>query len=200
MKKIIVLICLLAPFALQAQVAGRHSFEAGLGLALPRELLYDNGNGMTENITGDVYAAYRFEIVKGLSVGATLSGVFPHKILGIEYIESRRDETTGQIVQTTKRFEKTTSYGALDAIVEYKTKQIGSVNFFFGLGGGMNGRYLPIDDDSWWFGPDMLIYAGVGIKDHLRITLGHHHDLHFPFKDLSFSAAPYYCLNLGWSF
>ncbi len=187
MKKIFVLLCILVPFGLQAQILGKHHIEPSVGLAVPGDLLYEQG--FSEKTHLNLSLAYRYDISNNLSVGAQYSFVPTHSGL------TKSEET---------QIDLKTNYHSIDALVEYKMLSGGAVNFFAGIGGGVQGRYTEFPgrniDPGFWWGPDFNLYLGVEIQKHLRVTLGHHHDLHFPFKSLSFSAAPYYYLNLGWSF
>ena len=211
MKKIILISFILLPLCLNAQQAGKHHVEIGAGLAMPGEVLYKQN--FTEDAAFDIYAAYRFNLNKELSVGATYSFVTPHQTYGDEIEKVKKDEngrvvidSDGKTVMEKTQVQLQTFYQSLDAFAEYKTAMSGSLSFYAGLGGGMQCRYADLSvyyssmDNKWWWGPDVMVYAGLEIMNHLRLTLGHRHDLHFPFKNATFSAAPYYYFNLGWSF
>lgn len=204
MKKMLLIILVLLPLGLSAQ--NKHHFEAGLGYALPAELVAGS-LPTTESNTACFYGEYRYQFTKSLSAGLNYSFVPNHK--GLPSITDPE--------RTQPDYAIKTRYHGINAVAEYKFATSGPLAFFIGLGGGAQYRHssfykyvdppLTWDDDNiklntdpmkiW--SADVFVRVGLEIYDHLRVTAGHFHDLHYPISAVS-SGAPYYYFSVGWSF
>lgn len=189
MKKIVVIICLLLPLCLSAQK--KHHFEAGLGYTMPAELLAEKLSTKESN-TVCFYGEYRYDLTKAFSVGLQYGFVPNHS----------GEPLTSDVTQTAPEFTINTRYHSVNAVAEYRFFTSGSLTFFAALGGGAQYRYAKfshsVDPRQIW-SADLFVRAGLEIYDHLRISVGHCHDLHYPISALS-TGAPYYFLGVGWSF
>lgn len=204
MKKIAAIFFVLLPLCLSAQ--NKHHFEAGLGYALPAELLASS-LPTAENNSVCLYGEYRYQFTKSFSAGLNYSFVPDHK--GLPPIIDTE--------QLTPTYAIKTRYHGINAVAEYKFSTSGPLAFFVGLGGGAQYRYssyykyvepplkwddaeLKLNSDpSQIWSADVFVRVGIEIYDHLRITAGHLHDLHYPISAIS-SGAPYYYFSVGWSF
>jgi len=198
MKKVLIAICILLPFSLNAQKVSKHHFEIGTGVAVPGEFLFDNY--FEEKSTLDLYGEYRYDLSKMISVGAFYSFVMPH---AAELSSKSVIDDAESAGSKTQDYDLRTMQHTLNAFVEFKTEAYGPMRFFAGLGGGVQMRTLNTNRTGYetynFFSADASLHAGLEFFDHLRITLGHCHDLYYPFTDLS-PGAPYYFVNVGWSF
>ena len=189
MKKLITLLCVLLPLSLTAQ--NKHHFEAGLGLAIPTELLAEKMATKEVN-TVSFYGEYRYQFTKAFSAGVNYSFVPNHSG---EPVATSSD-------QVKPDFTIRTRYHSINAVAEYRFETAGPMAFFVGLGGGAQYRYAnlshSIEPRNIW-SADVLVRAGLEVYDHLRITAGHIHDLHYPFTAIS-TGAPYYYFSVGWAF
>ena len=205
MKRIITLLLLFVPLCLNAQLLGdKHRLELGVDIVKPGEMFFEVA--MEEPNTASVYASYRYLLNSSLSVGARYSFVIPHDAVlsmvvpQLHYINEEYTTVDETVVINTN-----TNYHTLNAIVEYSMFSYGPVSLFAGAGAGMQYRYIKFDRqlngkfDGHYFSPDLLLYIGFELFDHLRITGTHVHDLHYPVSDLP-SGAPFYTISLGWSF
>lgn len=191
MKKFIILLCALLPLSLNAQKLGNHHIEIGTGVAFPGEFLFETA--AKESNTVNLYGEYRYNFTPAFSAGAVYSFVIPHKG-DLSYT----DKETKELVS----ISETTNYHTLNAIAEYKLGPYGPMCFFVGAGAGAQYRYVKYSHSLYpagYWSADVSIHAGLEFFEHLRLTLGHYHDLHYPISALS-SGAPYYYINLGWSF
>ena len=211
MKKIITILCLFFPIFLSAQTIeneqetteinqpvkkarGPHHFDVGVGLAMPGELFEMSDK---ESNAANIFLEYRYDIAKGFSVGALYSFVTPHP-----GVINMTDSTTGEVVNT---IETKDNYQTLNAIAEYKSNPYGPMCFFVSLGAGAQCRYhwsshqqSGVQDNFYW-SADVSIRAGLEFFDHLRLSVGHIHDLHYPISSLN-TGAPYYFAAIGWNF
>lgn len=189
MKKIIVIIGLLLPLCLSAQK--KHHFEAGLGYAIPAELLAEKLS-TKESSTVCFYGEYRYDFTKSFSAGLQYNFVPNHS----------GEPLATDPEQAAPDFTINTRYHSINAVAEYRFYTSGPLTFFLGLGGGAQYRYAKfshsLDPRQIW-SADLFVRAGLELYDHLRITLGHYHDLHYPISSLS-TGAPYYYIGVGWSF
>ena len=189
MKKIVVIICLLLPLCLSAQK--KHHFEAGLGYAMPAELLAE-ALSTKESNTACFYGEYRYDFTKAFSVGLNYSFVPNH----------HGEPMASSLSQVAPDFTINTRYHSINAVAEYRFFTSGSLALFAGLGGGAQYRYAKFshsNDPRQIWSADLFARVGLEVYDHLRITVGHYHDLHYPITALS-TGAPYYYLGVGWSF
>ena len=182
MKKILLLSCLLISIGSVAQESVRkHHVEAGAGLAIPAEFIVTDA--IKETNTLSVYGEYRYDLTPSVSVGAVYSFVLPHDI-DIAFIDKTRFHT-------------------LNALVEYKFGTFGPMSMYIGGGAGVQYRkvhYTVMTSTSEdFFSGDISLHLTMELFDHLRLTFGHYHDLHYPLSFLS-SGAPYYHLSVGWGF
>jgi hypothetical protein len=189
MKKILAILALILPLSLNAQILGeKHHLEAGLGVAVPNEMLIEQTG--SESNTADIYASYRFDLTPKISLGAVYSFVPNHA--GV--IKS------GDITVDTKSM-----YHTLNVFAEFKLGTFGPMNMYAGVGGGPQYRhasYSRMIGSSFsgdYFSGDVYAFVGMELFDHLRISIGHFHDLHYPISALP-SGAPYYYVNVGWAF
>ena len=195
MKKVFLIICLLLPVCLAArdglavqdslavQNVRKHHFELGFGGVKPGEIFFETVS--KEALSAGVYGEYRFDITPALSVGAMYSFVIPHSL-------------------ETESYVATTNYHTLNAILEYTVASYGPFGLFVGIGAGAQCRIFSSDKYGYnsseaYFSTDMSVHVGMEFFKHLRLTAGHMHDLHYPISILP-SGAPYYFINLGWSF
>ena len=186
MKKFFIIMLVLFPVMLSAQ--GRHHFEAGAGYASPGELFFQTP--LKETGAVNLYGEYRFDLTDNFAVGARYSFVTPHK--------------SGEDLTSDEKVRNTTNYHTLNAIVEYKTGAYGPMRLFVGIGGGAQLRYVYSPQsvqkrEQWYPSADIYAHAGLEFFNHLRLTVGHSHDLHYPFSQLS-TGAPFYHFSIGWSF
>lgn len=188
MKKIVTILFLLLPVLMPAQ--NRHHPEVGAGFAIHKELLFENS--FKEDNALEAYAKYRYDLGKGFSVGAMYSFVLPHK--HPYYMNEGEDN----MMDLTFKINSHT----LDAIAEYKTERFGPMCLFAELGGGAQMCYIDSEFKSlrgYYYALNVYACVGLEFLDHLRVTAGHVHDLHYPFEDLS-RGTSYYYFALGWSF
>lgn len=204
MKRFAVIILMLLPLGLAAQ--GKHHFEAGVGYALPAELLA--GSLPTqENNSICLYGEYRYQFTKSFSAGLNYGFVPGHK--GLPPITDAEHPQPDFAIKT--------RYHGINAVAEYKFSTSGPLAFFVGLGGGAQYRnsvyYKYVEPPLKWddeklklnsdpariWSADVFVRVGLEIYNHLRITVGHLHDLHYPVSAIS-SGAPYYYFSIGWSF
>lgn len=182
MKRLSVLVCILISTGLSAQILGKHHIEVGTGLAVPKELLF--ANQLNEASTVNFYGEYRYDITSAFSVGAMYNFVLPH-------------EGAGETLTVM------TGSHTLNALVEYKLGPYGPMSLFLGLGAGAQMRSVTTDVQSslepYYWSTDLLVRAGLEFFNHLRVSVGHCHDLYYPLSFLS-HGAPFYYINLGWSF
>ena len=190
MKKIFALLTLLLPLCLNAQWLGKHHVEIGAGAAIPGEVLVKT-DAAPEASTFSVYGEYLYELTPDLSVGGVYSYVFPHIVT--HPLEEGELHTKDD-------------YHTLDVLAEYKLLNSKAICVFAGAGGGPQLRRVVIDDDISWswtedvfFSADLYAYVGIEFRKHIRLTVGHHHDLHYPISGLP-SGAPYSHISLGWAF
>ncbi len=192
MKRIITVILCLLPLGLNAQILGpKHHLEAGIGLAVPGELLFKTD--FKDSPAADFYAQYRFDITPSIAVGAIYSFVLPHK--GEKVSES---PSYGNISG------RTLSTHDINAFAEFKYNTPGALDFFVGVGGGANISHLKFSESLYYSNylrPELSVHAGVEIYNHLRITVRHNHDIYIPSSESDiFPGFPYYSVNVGWSF
>ena len=189
MKKLITLLCVLLPLGIAAQ--NKHHFEAGLGYAIPTELVAESMSTKEVN-TVCFYGEYRYQFTKAFSAGVNYGFVPNH------YGEPQKTDPE----QVGPEYTINTRYHSINAVAEYKFATSGPLAFFVGLGGGAQYRYALFskskDPRNIW-SADVYMRAGMEIYDHLRITAGHIHDLHYPFSAIS-TGAPYYFFSAGWAF
>lgn len=204
MKKIIILLCILMPLCLQAQedeVVKKHHFGVGIGLAVPGEIIFEVP--AQENNTVSFYGEYRYALTPSFYVGAIYSMVAPHT--GEMNLESSFENSEGRLETKTINITTKSNYHTLNAFVEYKTVTYGNMRFYVGLGGGPQLRFASFSHQSggknsdYFFSADLYAYAGLELMDHLRITVGHFHDLHYPITAFP-SGAPYSHISVGWAF
>lgn len=189
MKRILTVLICFFPLCLNAQILGdRHHLEAGVGLALSGEVLFETD--FKDAPAADLFGAYRFDITPAISLGAVYTFVAPHSgQAAVDYVA----HTGGRHLYTHQ----------LDAFAEFRHDTEGPVSFFIGIGGGANLTHRKYSVDLLYrdlFRPDVCIHVGAELYDHLRITIRHNHDLYFPFSSLVDPGFPYYCINVGWLF
>lgn len=189
MKKVLAILAIVLPLSLNAQILGeKHHLEAGLGVAVPGEMLFDQTS--KESNTADIYLSYRFDLTPVISVGAIYGFVPPHD----------GSFQSGEITVGTKSM-----YHTLNAFAEFKLGTFGPMTMLAGAGGGPQYRHVVFTHmigssfTGDYFSADLFAYIGMELLDHLRITVGHFHDLHYPITALP-NGAPYYQVNVGWSF
>ena len=179
----------------------KHHFGVGVGLAIPGEILFEVP--AQENNTVSFYGDYRYALTPSIYVGAIYSMVAPHA--GVMTIESSFENSEGKLETKTTEITTNSNYHTLNAFAEYKTVAYGNMRFFVGLGGGPQLRLVSFSHQSggnnsdFFFSADLYAYAGLELMDHLRITAGHFHDLHYPISAFP-SGSPYSHISVGWSF
>ena len=186
MRKILAILLALLPVCMSAQ--NRHHAEAGFGYAIPAELMAESLS-TKESRTVCLYGEYRFQFTKGFSAGVNYAFVPNHKGEPLPVDSS----------ETTPEFTIKTRYHSINAVAEYKYGVSQAMSFFVGLGGGTQYRYATFSHSltprNIW-SADVFMRAGLEIYDHLRFTVGHVHDLHYPFEKIS-TGAPYYYFSVG---
>lgn len=185
MKKILFVFLLMVPAILGAQ--NKHSFELGGGVSFPGEMTRDVSN---ESLIGlhamHLYGEYRYQIWRGLSVGAQYQ-LMPR---WGRYHEGYPDKTE------VAKFRDLSH--SLNALVEYRFFSTKTVSPFIGVGAGPQIQHKwPGDEGSWKKqGVDLHARAGVELFHHLRLTVGH---LHYQSKVFR-AAQPSYYFSAGWVF
>ena len=105
-------------------------------------------------------------------------------------------------VETVQTLVMTSRYHTINAIVDYKVGTFGPLSMFIGGGAGAQCRHASYSHslyDGYFWSTDICLYAGLELFDHLRLTLGHNHDLHAQISALP-TGAPFYYINIGWAF
>lgn len=188
MKKILLVLFVLLPLGMAAQ--GKHHFEAGIGYAAPGELL--GGELSTkEKGTATFIGEYRYNFTERIGLGLIYSFVPNHKG---EPVVTSADETPSYSINT--------RYHTANLVFEYKLGKFGVFAPFVGIGGGAQYRHATMSHSIYahnYWSADLYLRAGFEIYDHLRLTAGHFHDLHYPFSSLG-SGAPYYYFAVSWAF
>lgn len=201
MKKIILLFSILITLSLAAQEEnhGKHHFDISAGYAIPAEMLAEKIT-FPENKSVNINAAYRYELPSGLSFGVQY-GFVPNHNGSIEIVIPGVPGSE-DVKETVETFAVSTRYHTINAIVEYKTGPYGPMSMFIGGGGGTQCRFVKYShkvEPEYYWSANVALYAGLEFFNHLRLSVGHNHDLHVPFSSIN-SGAPYYYINLGWSF
>lgn len=196
MKKLFLIAAILIPLCMTGQ--NRHRFDVGTGFVVPKEFLTDE-ELFPESNTVNLYGGYRYELPSGLSFGLQYSFVPNHKGSRDIVIPPSDEEESVETVQT---LVMTSRYHTINAIVDYKVGTFGPLSIFIGGGAGAQCRHASYSHslyDGYFWSTDICLYAGLELFDHLRLTLGHNHDLHAQISALP-TGAPFYYINIGWAF
>jgi len=196
MKKILALLFVLLPLCGGAQILGpRHHLEAGAGVVLPKEVFYSIKN--VSEPTGAVYAAYRYNLTDGLSIGAQYSYVIPH---GTQYYSQKTDPNKEDFYREYKQ-----QFHTLNAVLEYRLGKSDTMSTYVGGGIGVHYYYalgkriVGYDNDMSSIFPGVNLSLSFEFFHHLRLSLGHYHDITYHFYPNN-PVASYYNLSVGWSF
>lgn len=190
MKRYLLILTLLLPLCANAQ--SRHHFEIGGAYVICNELLAGGSErtARMENNTGGIFGEYRFDLTPRLALGAQYFFVPNHPGATVNDVPDMPSLT----------FD--TRFHTANILLEYKLKTIGILTPFVALGGGAQYRWLYLQTalDPWYYlSADIFVRFGLQVYDNLRISVGHFHDLHYPFSSLA-SGAPVYYIGASWSF
>lgn len=196
MKKLAALVFILLPLCASAQILGeKHRLELGAGLAIPKEFLYEVKN--ESKTSAAVYGAYRYSLTPDFSVGALYSFVVPH---ATKYYPPTAESEEVFYVDYKQQFH------SLSAVAEYRIGKSDSMGVYVGGGVGVHYYYAVMVNPYTGRDPNMTcLYPGVNLYmsfeffKHLRMTVGHYHDLQYHFIPNN-PVASYYSLSVGWSF
>ena len=200
MKKALAILLVLFPVCVNAQILGpKHHLELGAGLAMPGEVLFELA--MKAQNTGTIYGEYRYNLTPDFALGAVYSFVIPHTSATTKETEIGSDGTT----QTLPKLTYKDSFHTLNAIAEYRVGKSDSMGVYVGGGAGVQfypGDWYPHRIGSGPYYPlsaDLSLYFCFEFFKHLRLTVGHNHDIKYHFNPNT-PIASYYYLSVGWSF